>query len=151
MSEAKNPEVKEKELTPVALQDFTGDIEAYLDKMPMYEKAVDRIIPVSSRMWTLFSAIVDTMVQDEYVKNFGDFKEDPMYDNDHLMNALNTHLEAINSDILVEQNLLNLAFMSSLAYLRVRGYDTLFLKTPEGTKDTEPDSTEVATEDTTVE
>ena len=87
--EKKMPNNATKEASEVALQDFTEDIQAYID-------------------------------------------------------AINNYVESINNQDNVEHNLLRLASMCSLAYLRIRDYDAFFLKKEE--VKSEADSTEVESE-----
>lgn len=121
---------------PPHLRDFTEEIKSFIAKFPSFV-AVFGGTSMRRMMWDVFGGIVAMHIDGYAIDKYGDFPTDPLTEKtaEDCMQQIQKYMDRYNFPEHTEADrlfdLLKIAHYASVAFLKLRGYEELFVKPEE--------------------
>lgn len=127
------PDSKASEKTPVHLRDFSSDIKDFMGKYHAYCGMLGEEISLRRYMWEVFSGIVQMHIDEYTVPQYGDYPTDNLatFSAEDCLTNISRYAARLKSNSRGKDetlsDLLKIAHYAGSAYLKLKGYEELFV------------------------
>lgn len=132
METCANDSTSNKKL-PVHLRDFSQDIKDFMDKYHAYCGMLGENIALRRYMWEVFSGIVQMHIDEYTIPQYGDYPNDNLasFTAEDCLKNISRYAARLKSNSRGEDevlsDLLKIAHYAGSAYLKLKGYEELFV------------------------